>query len=226
MSSLEKTGPLRSSFKAPQMRCIPHDLEAGNSMLVSYPGSKLGHSVFLMTDINMEDNTYAAIMVNGAAQTTLKTVVQQTLEEGLDVEQDIPVFAGGGINPRNVAILTPLDWHPELDSAEVGPFRIHMTLHALRLLATGDIPDRIRIVAGNMQGSMTDFTAALQHDVLGEIVTDDDLVFRAYDPETKWARAMYLHTGGKTLTIPPAYTMTSLTDMPDAPAVEPPRYVM
>lgn len=218
--------PLQKHFKAPApgARCIPHELEPGNSMLVSYPGSSLGRSVFMLAHISQDE--YMAFQVNGPRHTTLRDVMKETIDRDIAAEEDMPVFHGGAMEKSRMFIITPHDWHPEWPIIPAGPYAVHATLNALHAIADGDRPDRMAMVSGYVQGQYTDFVNALQDNMLGEIAADDDLIFRPYDTETKWARAMYLHTGGKSLTIPSFYQGHSLVDLPDQPPEAPPRYIM
>jgi putative AlgH/UPF0301 family transcriptional regulator len=227
-----QAGHLNSSFKRSNLRCIPHELEAGNSMLLSYPGTQLGHSVFLLANVDEAANEYTAFQVNGprafqgksSQPLTLRSVINETINKDIGEEDDIPVFCGGTTDVVRMFIITPHDWQPDLPAINAGPYSIHTSLQALHIIASGDRPARMAMLGGYVQGSLTDFKIALQDNLLGEIVTDEELIFRNYDPETKWLRAMHLHTGGKSLMIPQPYVPTTIVE--GAKQETPPRYLM
>lgn len=191
-----KASPLGTDFFQSINDLSIHEIEAGNSMLLGYPGSPFGKGVFLLADVNHQAGQIRGFQVNGLPHTDLAAVIKNTMGIHLEPGLNRTVFSGGENEEAVMRMITPYHWRDDLPSIEAGPYRIHGSMSALKAIAEGDMPERILPVIGCMNGPIQLLATALQKNLLGEFTADDDLVFGEATQAEKWRQALQLHTGG------------------------------
>ncbi len=193
LEALPRQSPLTPVFAESQNI---HELQPGISMFVSYPGSPLGQNVFLLTSFDIAQNAATGVQINCPSQLTLNQAIQQFTGKEKALAKDVPILQGGSCEPKTLFMITSREWHPEWAKYECGPYIIHDHQIALQALADGDVPEKILPALGYLGDKYSELQKALQTNYMGAFAATDEMLFKHYSPDSKWKRAMYLHTQG------------------------------